>query len=327
MATQKTPKKATKKSVKSATQKTPAVTEQGMRLRKLTRRQRAKQEKASQRAEKLPGAFSILGQSLKQLHRHKRVFFWILLIYGLLYVLFVKGISANFQLGNLKQNLTDSFNGTLGAFSTGVALYGLLLGTAGSGASESASVYQTVLVVVVSLAVIWALRYGDKTKITAKQSYYKGMQQLIPFLIVLFFIFLQALPALIVLSIFSVIQNSGAAVGSLQQGIAFAVLALGLFWTFYMLSSSLFAMYIVTLPGTYPRAALKAAKKLVRFRRFQILRKVVFLPLALLLFSAIVLIPLIIFIAPAAEVLFMVFTIALLAVIHSYMYTLYRSLL
>ena len=153
------------------------------------------------------------------------------------------------------------------------------------------------------------------------------MYPLVPFVAVCLVIVIQTLPALIATSLYSIVQSNSLAVGSLQMGLAVVVLALGLLWSLYMLSSSLFALYIVTLPGGTPIAALKAARKLVRYRRFILLRKVLFLPLMLLLFSAVILIPLILFIPTAAEVLFMIFSIVLLGVVHSYFYTLYRSLL
>lgn len=301
----------------------------GARLKKLTKRQDKKVEKKSQRSVQMPSAWAILGQSLRHIYRNKKLFGGILLTYGLLYVLFVKGISANFQLGNLRENLSETFNGKMNGLSTGVALYGLLLGTAGSSSNDTGGAYQTALVIIISLALIWALRvtYGKDAKPRIRDSFYKGMYPLVPFIVVALVIVVQMLPALITASLFSVIQNNGLAVGPFQSAVVYVILAAGLFWSLYMLSSSLFALYIVTLPDTAPFAALKSARKLIKYKRALLIRKVLFLPVSLLVFSALVLIPLILLIPIAAEVLFMLFTILLLGVVHSYLYTLYRSLL
>lgn len=306
-----------------------SVAKNGARLRKLTKRQNKKVTKQTVNAVKLPSSWALLVTSVRHIYENKKLFLGILLVYGLFYFLFVKGISANFQLGNLRQNLNDTFKGSMNGISTGFALYGLLLGTAGSSASESSGVYQSVLIVIVSLALIWALRmtYGKEFQARIRDSFYKGMYPLVPFIVVALIITLQMLPALIVTSLFSVIQNNGLAVGPLQTIIVYIVLCAGLFWSMYMLSSSLFALYIVTLPNTAPLAALKSARKLVRFKRAMLIRKVFFLPLVLLIFSAIVLIPLILIVPVAAELLFMVFTILLLGIVHGYLYHLYRSLL
>jgi hypothetical protein len=307
-------------------------TNAGTRLKKLTRKQSKKQEKVTQRQAQLPNAWVLLGRSLRHLWRNKKLFAGILLVYAVLYILFVKGVSANFQLGSLRSSLDKTFSGKLSGFSSAVALYGLLLGSATTSSNQSGSIFQTFFVVIVSLALIWALRQtyspnADAKKMKIKDSFYCSTYALIPFLSVLFIIFIQFIPALIVSSLYSIVKSNGVAVGIVQQAIALCILFLGLFWTFYMISGSLFAMYIVTLPNATPRASLKAAKKLVRYRRLIILRKVLLLPIVLLMFSAAVLIPLIILLPIAAELLFIVFTISLLAVIHSYFYTLYRSIL
>jgi hypothetical protein len=300
-----------------------------VRLRPLTKRQSAKKEKTQQKQRPLPSAWKILASSLHHLYRNKKLFLGILAIYGVLYILFIKGLGTNFQLGSLRENLQDTFGGSLGALGTGVALYGLLLGSAGNASSEVAGAYQTALVIIVSLALIWALRqtYAQNTKVRIRDSFYKSMYPLVPFILVALVIMLQFLPALIVSSLYSVVQSNGLAVSGVEQTVAAIVLAGGLLLSLYFVSSSLFALYIVTLPDGTPLSALRAAKKLVRFRRAAIIRKVLFLPIILLLFSAVILIPLIIFLAPAAEVLFMTFTILALGVVHTYFYTLYRSLL
>lgn len=319
-----------KKQIKKApAKKNVKLSEDGLRLRKLTKRQDKAKTKKQKKLNTIPPARKIFEQSLRQLWDNKKLFIGILLTYGFFYILFVKGISANFQLGNLKQNLNDSLGGKQGAFSTGFALYGLLLGSAGSSSTDQASVYQMILLVIFGLALIRGLRitYKKQASVRVRDVIYKSTNALVPFIIVLFFMLLQILPALIVSSLYSVSRTSAVLAGPVQNFLAFAILMLGLFWSMYMLSSSLFALYIVTLGDTPPRAALKAAKELVKFRRYTIIRRIMFLPLVLLLMSALVLIPLIIIYAPAAEVVFMAFTILVLGIVHSYLYTLYRSIL
>ncbi len=331
MPTKKALKKLGKARKKPLIKKTLALSSKkaGPRLKKLNKKQHKLVYKKEQQQKKLPPAWTILFLSLKHLYRHKWTFLGILLIYAIFYILFIKGISANFQLGNLRKNLTTTFNGKLNSFNTGVALFGLLLGTAGSGNSESAGIYQTVLVIIVSLAFIWALRasFGNSNKVSIKDSFYKSTGSLIPFIVICVLLVVQLLPALIVGSLYSSVQSSGILVGWFQKGVAIAILVSGVVWTLRMISSTLFALYIVTLADAKPWASIKAARQLVIFRRTIVIRRILFLPVVLLLFSAIVLLPLIIFIPTAAEVLFLIFTILLLGVMHSYFYTLYRRLI
>ena len=95
----------------------------------------------------------------------------------------------------------------------------------------------------------------------------------------------------------------------------------------YMLTASRFAIYIVCLPDMTPMVALKSSLELVRYRRWTVMRKILFLPVFLFVAAGIVIIPLI-FIAPVvAGVTFLFTSMFGLPIIHSYMYRLYRELL
>jgi hypothetical protein len=138
---------------------------------------------------------------------------------------------------------------------------------------------------------------------------------------------LQLIPLLVGSTLYAVVTTNGIAVTVIEKLIwlfVFGVLAL---WTLYMLSSSLFALYIVTLPDMTPLKALRSARELVRHRRWTVLRKILWLPLALLLIAAVLMVPIIIWLTPLAQWLFFVLTMFVLVAVHGYMYTLYRELL
>ncbi len=307
----------------------PVVSANGYRLRRLKGKKNKKRGRTLIKYKDIPSAWKVLGSSLKQLTANYKLFGYILIIYGLLYVLLVKGVSGNFQLGNLRQSLNDALGGQLSTLGTGVALYGLLLGSVGSGPDATSGTYQTFLLILVSLALIWALRqtYGGQKVVRVKDSYYKSMHSLVPTVLVSLTLVLQMIPALLVVSLYSIIQANGVVVGLLEEVLIYTVSLLGIFISLYWASSTVFAFYIVTLPNTGPMTALRSAKQLVRYRRSLVVRKVIFLPLLMLLFSAVILVPLIIFLAPVAEVLFMLFTIVSVAVVHAYYYNLYRTML
>jgi hypothetical protein len=94
-----------------------------------------------------------------------------------------------------------------------------------------------------------------------------------------------------------------------------------------MITSSLFALYIVTLPNMQPMKALRTARQLVRHRRMLVMRKLLFLPFIMLIISAVVTVPVILYATPIAEWLFFALTMIALAVFHSYIYVLYRELI
>jgi hypothetical protein len=299
------------------------------RKRNLTRRLKRKVDKKAKRSAPTPAAYRLFWRSLKHLWIHKKLFIGILLIFGVLNLLFVKGIAGNFQLGNFKDSLDSVFGESVSTLSSSVSLFGLLIGSAASTGSEAGSVYQIVLLLVSSLALIWALRhtYEKKIKVRVRDAFYKGMYPIIPLLLVLLVIFLQFLPMLLGSAIYGAVQSSGVAAGTLESILWLVFLLVTVLASVYMLSSSFFALYIVTLPDMTPLRALRAARKMVKYRRLEIIRKLLFLPLAILIVAALVLIPLIIVLPVAAEIFYMIGSVVVLAVVHSYGYALYRELL
>jgi len=94
-----------------------------------------------------------------------------------------------------------------------------------------------------------------------------------------------------------------------------------------MISSSLIALLVVTLPEMTPRIALKKAKELVEFRRFSVLRKVLALFIFLLLLFVGIVFPLIFVSAVLAQIIFFVLTILAVPFAVAYLFVLYRELL
>jgi len=316
-------KKGSSKVEKTSTANSPVRT-----LPKPTYRSFRLSKRINPHNKQLPKARHLLKASLSHLWRYKKVFLGITAVYLMGTVLLVKGLESTTELELIKEDIESVLTGTTGQLATGFALYGLLLGSVSAASSETASTYQAILLVLVSLALIWALRQTHSAKkVGVRESFYKGMYPLVPFVAILFVIGLQSIPLAIGNWLFSVTVVAGLATTSLEQwlwGIFCFLLAL---LTVYMVCSSLFALYVSTLPDMTPLKALRSTRELVRYRRWEIIRKVLFLPLVLLIVTAVIMIPAILIITPLAEWLFFVLSMALLAVAHSYLYSLYRELL
>lgn len=275
----------------------------------------------------IPGSLSLFGTSLATIRSRWLMFSGITIVYGVLTLFLVRGLGG-FNLGLVKEEVNELFNRDLDRVSSGAILFTYLLSTTGSSSTSTGGVYQAFLLIIMSLAVIWAIRHvSAKSRVSIKDAFYKGMYPLIPFVIVLMVIALQLLPFVGGAWVFVNVIGGGVASSGIEQlawGLLFALFTV---LSIYMTSSSVFALYIVTLPDMTPLAALQSARKLVLHRRWMVIRKILFLPIVLLVLSAAVLIPLIIAAPLLAELTFFLFTMFALIVIHSYTYTLYRALL
>lgn len=185
-----------------------------------------------------------------------------------------------------------------------------------------------MFLIIFSLALVWALRQKQADeKIRIRDSFYRGMYPLIPVIIVLCVIGLQLLPLYLSSFLFSVVFGGGLAVTALEQVLWAILLFLLVLLSLYLISSSLIALYIATLPNVSPLQALRSARDLVRYRRWVIMRKILFLPLAMLVLLGLVVVPLIIISPTLAEWVYVALAALALPVTHSYLYRLYRELL
>lgn len=275
--------------------------------------------------QRLPSVWALLKQSTKTIRSDWRLFGGIWLVY-LILSLMVIGAGQGYDISAIK----DELGATTGADAIiqSANIFQYILTADSTAGSESGGVYQFLLVLIVSLATIWALRHvlsGKKT--TAKQSFYQGMYPLVPFMLVIFVMVIQLLPMLTGQFLYSQAILGGLAIEPLEQAMWILLATLLSILTIYMLASSVFALYIATLPEMTPMVALRSARSLVLHRRLTVLRKIVVLPVILVLLMAVIVVPLIIAVPWLAEIVFVGLTMAGLIFIHSYMYQLYREML
>jgi hypothetical protein len=295
----------------------------GPRARKLTKKQAKMLAKHELGSQPMPGSFKLLGQVYNLFKTNWKILGGIMLVYLILNVIFASGVtSVSTSFSAVKADIQNSHH-----LSDGLHGFGSLLSGSFSGGSQSASLLQTLLLVLESLVIIWALRQLLAGKqFSLKDAYYKSMFPLVPFLLIISVIIIQLLPITLGTGFISVIFSALASSGAATALMALVLIPL-LAWSFYMLSCSIFALYIVTLPDMQPRQALRSAKKLVNFRRLKIIKRLIFLPIFILVVMAALILPLILFVHVLVVPVFYLLSILVVLFIHTYLYSLYRGLL
>lgn len=310
--------KPTSKKVSTSTSNHP-------RVRKLTRRQkRTRDKKKAQNRSPLIGSFRLTGQTIITLRRNWKILGGIVLVYLILNIVFASGIS---NLSSTVSDIKTNLNGNTNSSTFGSALSGFsgLVASSGTSSSSSGSILQSMLIVLESLVIIFTLRLLLAGRpVTVKQAYYNSTAQLVPFLLVIGVIILQLMPLAIGSSLAAVIFSSSSGAPIFIISLIFAILA---GWSFYLLTSSVFALYIVTLPNMQPLRALRSAKNLVRFRRWSIMRRLFFLPILVLAIMCAVVVPLIIVATVLVAPVFYILSMLSILFVHTYLYSLYRGLI
>ena len=252
----------------------------------------------------------------------------IVVVYAVLNLILASGLISNINAGvnDIKDNLNADSSQHVNKFANALSGFSALI--TGANTASGSPTMQIVLLVLESLVIIWALRQlmaGEP--ISIKQAYYYSMAPLVPFLLVGLVLVVQLLPLTIGTALLALVLSSAVTSATIVN-VVFALFFAGLMgWTIYMISGSIFALYIVTLPDMQPRKALRSAKNLVRFRRWGLIRRMLFLPLFIVLVMGIIIVPLILVANFLVAGVF--FALLMLSILysHAYLYNLYRKMI
>lgn len=283
----------------------------------------------------LPSIPALLNNTLSFLRDNKNLFFGIALMYALLSYFLVGGVSQ-IDFVAMREVTIETMSGELGSFGTMLSLFGgTLTGAVAEPPTQVQQLLGTILSFVFWLAFVWAARMvvaGEKVGV--RDTLYSCCAPLISSMLVMFFILVQALPGILALFGFALLQATGIIGGGVE--LAIAVIAVGLVWllcTYWIVGSSM-ALVVVTLPQMYPWQALSAASELVVGQRWRIA-----LHIGVTLLAAIVVWAVVMFFflmvdswlkfdwLPLIPVVVQTLSAATLMFFSVYIYKLYRSLL
>lgn len=262
----------------------------------------------------VPNVIRLTKQSLQLTKRSWKQFAVIMLIYGALNILLVQG------LGSLGSD-TRSDAADLSTVTSAVQV--------GNGAmSQTGSLYQSILLVILSLTFIWSLRqvYVNE-KFSVRDAFYKSMYPLIPFLLVVAVVMLELIPMALGGTALSIALASGIAASTTEILIWAFIVSLLAILSIFLVSSSLFALIVVTLPVMTPIKALRSAKQLVINRRLLVMRKLLFLPFLLFVVVSLVITPFVIWLPQTVLWLFLPLMLVITPFVYAYIYNLYRELM
>ncbi len=277
---------------------------------------------------KLPSWWGLLKKSVHLMSANRKAIFVFFIVYGFLNLLLVRGFASQIDVGALRESFRNIVGDNSLSLLSGFTAFGLIVDSTAQGTGQVAQVYQTFLLVISSLSIIWLYRQQQAgNKVSMKMAFYRGMYPLVPFLLIILVIGLQFIPAMIGNFFYSAVLSSGLAIGGVEKVSWLLFFLSTLLLSLYMISSSAIALYVVTLPEMTPMMALRQARELVRYRRVDILLKTIAIVFVILASLFIVVLP-VIFIAPAlAEWIFFSVTVLGVPLVNGYMFSLYRELL
>jgi hypothetical protein len=249
----------------------------------------------------LPHPLVFILEVTQTLWKYRRVFLPLALVYLLLYALLV-GVGSQDIYDELNGALTeaggDLFAGAFGAVSqSGLTLLALTTNGIGEQMTDAQQIFGVLLVLMAWLTTVWLLRNliaGNKVKM--RDGLYNAGAPLVAMAIVFFVILLQLVPIALAAVGYSAAVSSGLIAAGGVEAMLFWIAAslLGVL-SLYWVSSSIFAMVIVTLPGMYPVKALQSSYRLLLGRRVRFLLRFVWMVAFVVALWVILMIPIILF--------------------------------
>jgi hypothetical protein len=290
----------------------------------------------------LPGYWALTNEVRKLLIKNRKLFVALALFYGFTSALLVGFVSQNnySELSDTVRELSDQFiSGDFGELgNAAVVLTNIVTGTLNTNLTEAQRLFAAILGLLVWLTTVWLLRAilaGKRPRL--RDGLYNAGAPIVPTFALALTLLLQLLPVALAVAGYS----AATATGLLNSGVEAMI-----FWTaasllgllsLYWISSTFFALIIVTLPGMYPMEALRTAGDLVIGRRVRILLRLLWLVVTIALFWLIVMLPVILLDAwikgawvtidwiPIVPVVLLIMGTATVVWSASYVYILYRK--
>lgn len=247
----------------------------------------------------LPGYWSLTKQVGAVVVQNKKIFIGLALIYSVLTLLLSNIMSQDtyLQISDVVDESREA--GLIGATMSNLALFwGVLTSQVTGNATASGSsqqIFGVLLGLYAWLAAVWLLRgvlAGKKLRL--RDGVYSSGGPVIALAVLLFILLLQLLPAAVAIILYGAADTSGilnqTAMLMLFGGATVLMAVLSIYW----ITSTLFAMVIITLPGMYPAQALKLAGDIVVGRRMRILLRLLWAVALLLIVWVVILLPIIV---------------------------------
>lgn len=250
------------------------------------------------RSLKLPGYIGFTRSVNRTVWKYRKPLLWLIVVYVVFSTVLV-GIGSQDNYTTLTDTLSQTgdqiFQGNLGHIGEAAILLATITTNGLSGTlTEGQQIYSILLVLLVWLTTVWLLRNllaGHKVRM--RDGLYSAGSPIIATLLVGLVLVIQLLPIGIAIIGYSAALASGLLAGGVATMLFWVAAVLLAILSLYWITSTFFALVIVTLPGMYPMKALRAAGDMVVGRRVRILLRMLWMFLMIVLGWVIVMIPVI----------------------------------
>ncbi|MGB4762395.1 MAG: hypothetical protein WBP12_03500 [Candidatus Saccharimonas sp.] len=242
----------------------------------------------------LPGYFALAAQVFGMLRAHWRTFILLVALYTAV-IIVAGGVINQSSFTEVRELLTGTAEGSAGGL-VGIGDAALATFTAFASLPTTITIEQQIYLalggVLAWLCTVWLLReflLGRKPRL--RDGLYNSGGPLVATLAVALIIALQLIPVALLAVAYASLLSTGVVDSGFGAMLFWVFAALVVTLVLYWVTSSLFALVIVTLPGIYPFRAVRMASDIVLGRRLRILYRLLWGALMLLICWAVIIIP------------------------------------
>ena len=253
-----------------------------------------------QRKTELPSLTSQASAAFKMFFKFWKIFLPLLLIFVGLYIFLIGAMSENTLAdvkANVEQTNKDVADGKIGTVGkAGLTLLGIISTGGLTTMNDAQIVIAVLLFAIIWLVTIYLARHllAGHQEIKMRDGFYSALSPLVSTLVVGLIIFLEAVPIMLTIIVFQVALTTEFLSTPFYALLFFMFAALMITLSLYLLSSSFFAIIVVSAPGLYPLTAVRMAKNLIMGRRLRFLIRVFYLVIIVALLYLLLLMPAII---------------------------------
>jgi len=250
------------------------------------------------RSLKLPGYWAFTKYVQKTFWANRKIFLLAALVYAIVTTLLV-GIASQDIYSTLSDTLKSTGGDFFVGFWGGLGQSGLLfMATITGGISESLTdvqrIYAGLITLLAWLTSVWLLRNilaGHKVKL--RDGLYSSGAPILSTFAIMLILVVQLLPLAFALIAYGAASATGLLASGVEAMLFWIVAALLAALSLYLITSTIFALVIVTLPGMYPMQAIKAAGDMVVGRRMRLLSRLLWMALVEMIIWVLIMIPII----------------------------------
>lgn len=240
----------------------------------------------------LPGVLKLTAEAVATLARRWKLFLLLTVVFAGL-ALLLGGLSG-WQLYDTVVSTVTNEDADLSGVMQTLTLLASSANLLSAGLSEAQQIYVGIILLLTWLVTVWLLREiiaGHRPRL--RDGLYSAGAPIVATTIVLLLLLIQLIPAGLMAIAYGALSATGLISEGLGAFLFFGTAALVAILTLYWLTSTFIALVIITLPGMYPWQAMKAASDIIVGRRLQVLYRVIWLIVTVVLLWGVVMTPII----------------------------------